>query len=406
MKHARLSPSSSHRWANCTASVAAIAALNLPYQSSGAADDGTFSHTYHEHLLRNGQPAEWALGSTGKINGKEYVVDAERCQRLQASLDYIRPFITERAEVWLERAVNLFYDDGNGYCDVSMYIPETKALHVFDYKDGWTFVPVQGNEQFRIYAACLYEELIEEFYEIESIHCHVCQPRVNNFACETLTPDELTDFMGFIQTQAKIITETPELCTFVASEKACTWCDLGRLGQCKAQAEQAADLIQLEFDDLTTPEPVQTLNPGQMTPIEIAHIYRNIGTVQTFIKQMTARAQELTEAGELPGFKRVQSFGNRKWTDDDEAIKFMKGTLKLKRDQMFPPKPVTPPQLEKIVDFKTLSTRAANRLSELITRPESSIIVPMTDKRDALPIIADEFEAIETTTTIEDDFDF
>lgn len=49
-KHALLSPSSSHRWMNCTPS--AMQETEFKNKSSSAAEEGTVAHTFCEHKLK------------------------------------------------------------------------------------------------------------------------------------------------------------------------------------------------------------------------------------------------------------------------------------------------------------------------------------------------------------------
>lgn len=50
LDHAVLSPSSSHRWLNCTLS--AMLELEFENTSSSAAEEGTAAHTFCEHKLK------------------------------------------------------------------------------------------------------------------------------------------------------------------------------------------------------------------------------------------------------------------------------------------------------------------------------------------------------------------
>ena len=54
--HAVLSPSSSHRWLNCTPS--AMLELEFENTSSSAAEEGTAAHAFCEHKLKKGTSYE------------------------------------------------------------------------------------------------------------------------------------------------------------------------------------------------------------------------------------------------------------------------------------------------------------------------------------------------------------
>ena len=66
-KHALLSPSSSHRWMNCTPS--AMLEAEFENKSSQAAEEGTAAHAFCEHKLKK------AL----RMRSKRPVSDYDRC---------------------------------------------------------------------------------------------------------------------------------------------------------------------------------------------------------------------------------------------------------------------------------------------------------------------------------------
>lgn len=396
MKHARLSPSSSARWLYCTASVQAIedaiaAGIIQPDQSSRAADEGTFAHGISEDALLNGCVADGYLETPSECG--RFVCDEDMSRYVQQYLDYVRGFMHEGTTVWIEEAWPLFYsEDENGYCDCAIYDPAEKRLHTFDLKYGMGFVSAENNSQFRIYAGCILDT-VDSFMDIESVVCHVCQPRINNFGSEVLTDIELRGFMDTTRfTAGRIQSGEVEFCP---GEKTCQWCPLS--GMCKAQAEHALDVVQAEFDDLTVaPGELPLPDLKTLTSLEISHIFAHRKQLRAYLNSVEKLIPGMAERGDLPGHKRVQDWGYRSWSDEEAALKFMTGTLKIKKDDAAPRKIVSPAQLEKLVDTKNLSTRGANKLASLITRPEKVSVVPMSDEREALPTIADEFEVIET----------
>ncbi len=88
--HATLSPSKRQRWAACPGSVREEAAY--PDERSGAAAiDGTHSHTLLEHCVKAGVADPLPMvGIKMKDDDGEFVIDAERAQRVKIATDYIR----------------------------------------------------------------------------------------------------------------------------------------------------------------------------------------------------------------------------------------------------------------------------------------------------------------------------
>lgn len=92
--HSNLSPSARHRWGACPASVRESA--KYPNKPSGpAAIDGTHTHTLLEHCLLQVHDAAHYIGMVLKDHEGEFMVDAERAERVQLALDYIDKRYTE-----------------------------------------------------------------------------------------------------------------------------------------------------------------------------------------------------------------------------------------------------------------------------------------------------------------------
>ena len=85
-KHAILSPSSSHRWLNCTPS--AVLELEFENTSSSAAEEGTAAHAFCEHKLKK------AL----KMRSKRPVSDYDS-DEMQECTDAYVDFVLEQYEL-------------------------------------------------------------------------------------------------------------------------------------------------------------------------------------------------------------------------------------------------------------------------------------------------------------------
>jgi hypothetical protein len=104
---------------------------------------------------------------------------------------------------------------------------------------------------------------------------------------------------------------------------------------------------------------------------------------------------ELLNGNAVPGAKLVQGRkGARKWSDSEEAEKLFKG-MRLKQEQMYNFKLISPTQAEKLLAKE--SPRRWKKVEALITQPAGSpSVAPDSDKREALVIqpVADDFEAV------------
>jgi hypothetical protein len=166
------------------------------------------------------------------------------------------------------------------------------------------------------------------------------------------------------------------------SEDACRWC--------KAKAvcpKLQAEVIAL-FD---------TVDPNSETENAVlGDAMAKVGMVEGWCKAIRARCEsELLAGNTVPGFKLVKGrAGPRKWADADEAEALLK-TMKLRVDEMYDLKLISPTSAEELANEKVLGPRQWKKLQEHISRSEGSpSVAKESDKRPALPVsaVTDEFD--------------
>ncbi|HGJ5880643.1 MAG TPA: DUF2800 domain-containing protein, partial [Arsenophonus nasoniae] len=159
---------------------------------------------------------------------------------------------------------------------------------------------------------------------------------------------------------------------------------------CFAQAQFVHNEVRGDFVDLTQP-----LNPQLsdaikritlLTPAQMAKLYPHVDLIESFCKALRNRVAEALHNGQsVPGFKLVTGKqGNRTWGDEREAEALLKGA-KLKQEQIYHKKIISPPQAEKLLK-KDKPSRWA-KLEALIERadgkpviaPESELKLYITD---------------------------
>lgn len=135
-QHAVYSPSSAHRWIECTASAEGLAALHRvhPDESGEAAIQGTAAHEEFERAMKEGTP--------DSKHPAAYLV--------ALALDYVRQL--PPGQTWVEQRVRLT-EKIWGRCDFAHWQAEAGVLTIVDLKNGYVDVDVVENEQLRIYAA-------------------------------------------------------------------------------------------------------------------------------------------------------------------------------------------------------------------------------------------------------------
>lgn len=155
MKHAKLSPSSSHRWLACPGSVEANA--NKGHTSNIHALQGTSAHALLEVCLRTGADPEDFFG---KVLDKGLMeVDDGMVDGVGYALDYIRAYCVDnpKTKVLVEHAVTYGpqigceEDEAFGTSDVILD-NHPKEVVSLDYKHGIGHaVSVKENSQIRMY---------------------------------------------------------------------------------------------------------------------------------------------------------------------------------------------------------------------------------------------------------------
>lgn len=277
--HSSLSPSGRHRWGACPGSVQAEA----PYPDSEgqAAIDGTRTHSLLERLVKyEFVDKEDQCGTLPCWNEKitdeygTFVVDADRANRLNVALEWIRNFVDENGGTVIpERRVHpdglVGRADMHGTVDIQ--IVNKRVYPVFDYKDGMHPVSAVENPQLEQYAMGVLAELAPENYPKKFLLV-ICQPKLKMkglpvISTWEITPTELLARVPIIIAQAAA-TEAPNA-PLVPGEAQCKYCKAK--GTCSAIAKQAMEGIGAMFSPVIQPEP----HGGMFTPAALAQVQQD-----------------------------------------------------------------------------------------------------------------------------------
>lgn len=312
MIHARLAPSAAHRWMVCPGSVAACE--GLPNTDSEYAREGTFAHSLAADLLLTDRDAVEVIGTTDG----EFTVDEAFARHIQDYLDVVRNLQLELdAQLLVEEQVRVS-DDCWGTADAVLISPG--RLDVIDLKFGrGVLVDVVDNVQLSTYALGAHYARPRL---LTDVHLHVVQPRRPGPDGEVhrehmMTTQELGGFANRLieATRATYREDAP----LVAGEH-CRFCPAS--ATCPALNAHAQALAKSVF----SPGAVQPPHPSELDAEQIAKVLRGAGVMEAWIKAVQDYALAQAHAGtRIPGFKLVETIGNRRWTDEGKAVVALTG---------------------------------------------------------------------------------
>jgi len=391
--HSLLSPSSAHRWVVCTASVAMC--KDCEETDSEYADEGTLAHEL-AYTMFKGLPEP------------EGVTDEMR--------EYVKTYVTNVGIIsqgaiysWVEEKLDLSevlgVPDQSGTGDYIAIVGKELQVHDLKYGKG-VKVSATNNWQLILYALGALEFVDLLGHEIETVKIVIHQVRVGEPDECTYTVDELREMGSFLKEQARVAMQIytgaefankiPDV-YFCPGEKQCRFCPAK--ATCPALQKFALSSIVDQFEDLTNEEVLQAQvreaidKVPEHTTERLSILMKNLELIQQWVKAVNEHVYSLLLNGiEVPGFKLVEGrAGPRKWSDEKAAEEIMK-SMRLKRDEMYSFKIITPTVAEKLLKD---NPKKWNRLQKLVIKPEGSpTIAPASDKRPALAMKsqADDFE--------------
>lgn len=365
--HSKVGASSTKRWMTCPGSV--VLSEGIESKSSDFAAEGTLAHELADNLL-NGKPAMFPAGDMNMA--------------VMVYVDYVKSLggvlATEQRFHLKELHDSLF-----GTSDAVVWQPDTKTLHVVDYKHGQgVAVEIEGNTQLRYYAV---GALLHSGYPANNIVMTIVQPRCPHpdgpIRSETISAIDLLDWSADLvdavnrteeaEQARKTMSDEVFADTYLEAGDHCRWCPAAAL--CPKLHQRSQAIAKLEFG------PVKTYDPARLSETLLW-----LPILEGWIKSVREFAYAEAEHGRTPpGWKLVEKRATRKWKNDDDALKFAKGMVKLgvlTDEEAFVTKLATVAQLEKAL--------GKGQIPEELVSKESSgyTLAPEEDKRSAVKSLA------------------
>lgn len=411
--HARLSPSSAHRWAHCPASL--LLETQYPDESSEFADEGTVAHMLAERALREGCNALAYIGYrfTPRPGAAPLVVDEDMASYVQTYIDTVRS-IAQGHELLVEQRVDFSrivgIDGQFGTADAIVITNDEIQVHDLKYGRG-VKVEAKDNEQLLTYGGAASDEF-SMLGDFKRVRVFIHQPRLGHVSEAAYTTNEVEAFGQWLKARAERALACMESGAadedFAPGEKQCRFCK--HKANCKPLAQFNLNTVADDFVDLTGD--IGTKLGGAMERIttsdnaHIASLMPYLDMIESWCKAVRGRVEaELLAGHPVPGYKLVEGRrGSRQWTNQEEAESVLK-TMRLKVEEMFDLKLISPTTAEKLHKSGKIGPRQWPKLQSIITQAEGKpSVAPESDKRPALSLQADasEFEDVSAPETADD----
>lgn len=360
--HAKLSPSSAHRWIHCTAS--ADVEYKLPEVESPYAKEGTLAHKLCEQKLNF------------FLEGKKYHVSPEVDADMEAFTNEYRDYVIalhneafmkdDNLEVYVEKKLKLTDWIPRGFGTADCIIAYNDQLHVIDFKYGkGVQVFAEENEQLKCYGLGALDLIKTK--EINDVYLHIIQPRLDHIDVAHYSSKELLEW-GESILKPKAVEAFGNDGIFLAGE----WCRF-----CKASSDCKARNEQLTKD----------LEEAKESMNDRVYILEHMDEWMGWLKEVQASSLEKALNGEIiPGFKAVNGRGKRIITDSEKVAAVLKeaGYYPYKDPELLP---LT--KLEKLTGKKTFSELCQDYIDRVEGKPA---LVREDDPRPAIGSIDADFE--------------
>ncbi|MCP4538514.1 MAG: DUF2800 domain-containing protein [Chloroflexi bacterium] len=360
LQHSKLSPSASHRWGNCPASIQASEGIETT--TSAAAEEGTAAHEMAEKVLKD--------ETLGEVASNGVAFTGEMREAVDVYVDYINEGRAAKGvECSVENKLSLSDFDVDMpvmTSDCILYRDSHKHLVVVDYKHGkGIVVEVKDNSQLMTYGYAAARRYHNR--GVDKVTLVIVQPRAPH-------PDgpirSVTMSMADLEAWAKTLKiaadRTREESPARVAGDWCRWCPAAPF--CEELMHKAQAAAQNDFADVE-----------DLDLIHLSKALIEVPILKEWIKAVEERAFHEARHGRTPpGYKLVQKKAQRKWKNEADAKKALR-RANLKVADIEAKSLKSPPQIEKLTGKK----KFADFVSLVVSKSSGLTLVSAADKRPA-----------------------
>lgn len=311
-EHSVHSFSGSHIWieGHCPASIRM--SVGYPDVTNPAAEKGTSAHALGEFVQAVGVNIRDCLGLTfNNIKVDHKMIDDVSIYTgymAEKSILYgVKPLLEQRVVM-----SSMGRDDIFGTSDCNFLALDQGILDIADYKNGYGIVEADNNPQTAGYGVASLDTF-DLWGDIDAVKNTIIQPNGNHkdgpIRQVIYTIPQMREWQ---EKYRRSIALTEDVTQKPNAGEHCKWCKAQ--ANCRARTEY---VLEVAYTDV----PFEELSIG-----ELELIYRNIGSVKTFLEKVEQRVLGLAMRGrKFDDFKVVLSYGRTSVVDEKELVEYARG---------------------------------------------------------------------------------